>query len=629
MRALLATTIFGVGAQVGFTQPASQPGSSPAPAVVRLHVVAADADGRGVEGLQLSDFSIVDDGAARAIERVEFTRRDALAAGEILPIRSREDERAEAVKPGTRVIGVFLDDYHITEGPGAAAARDALVRFVTDGLGPRDLVAILRPLDSLLSIRATRDRAELRAAILASSGRKGDLEPRTAFEHEYFAGDPGRVDAARAQIAISAMGALATHLGGLAPSRKALVVVSEWFAAGTRRRGDVLPTVDGVLRAANRSQVAIYTIDPGALAAAPPRTTANGRGAEKRADASAAALDGGLPEGRDVLRRLANETGGDAMFSAADVRTGLRRLVQGVDAYYAVTFAGATDGRFHRIDVKVARPGVRVQAPGGYWAASRSEVARAEALAAQAAAPKPLPPLLRRASPLIRPWFGLSRATDGKTRVSFVWEPAGLATGARGAERLRPSRIELAVDRLDGTRVFDGTVVPPDAGATVDATNEATFDAPPGRLQVRMSISDASARVLDTDAREIVVGAFSGAVAFGTPRVLRARNARELRALDAAPLAPPVAARTFSRTERLLIRFPVYAPGGTPDVSASLSSRIGGAMRALAVRRLEGPDLYEVALPLAGLAAGDYSVEVTAASGGLSVKERVSFRVTP
>ena len=75
-----------------------------------------------------------------------------------------------------------------------------------------------------------------------------------------------------------------------------------------------------------------------------------------------------------------------------------------------------------------------------------------------------------------------------------------------------------------------------------------------------------------------------GKVAIGTPEVLRARNAREFRALDTDPDAVPVAARAFSRAERLLVRFPAYAPDGQHPVVARLLNRMGQPMRTLDLR---------------------------------------------
>ena len=116
----------------------------------------------------------------------------------------------------------------------------------------------------------------------------------------------------------------------------------------------------------------------------------------------------------------------------------------------------------------------------------------------------------------------------------------------------------------------------------------------------------------------------------GTPEVLRARNAREFRSLE-TDSAVPVASREFSRTERLLIRFAAYAPAGArPAVSARLLSRMGQPMRDLPVVSTAEPAAENaIDLPLAGLAAGDYIVEVEAASAAGEAKDRVAFRVTP
>src|SRR5207302_9416966 len=110
--------------------------------------------------------------------------------------------------------------------------------------------------------------------------------------------------------------------------------------------------------------------------------------------------------------------------------------------------------------------------------------------------------------------------------------------------------------------------------------------------------------------------------------VLRARNAREFRTLDTDPGAVPVSAREFSRAERLLIRFPAYAPNGQePSVSARLLNRMGQPMRTLDVRR--GADgEHEVDLLLAVLATGDYQLELAAASAAGKTTEVLGFRVT-
>ena len=91
----------------------------------------------------------------------------------------------------------------------------------------------------------------------------------------------------------------------------------------------------------------------------------------------------------------------------------------------------------------------------------------------------------------------------------------------------------------------------------------------------------------------------------------------------------PVASREFSRAEHLLIRFQAYGPAGaSPVVSAKLLGRMGHAMRDLPVSPAATPGDTAIDLPLAGLAAGDYMIEVTATSGARDATDRIGFRVT-
>jgi hypothetical protein len=118
-------------------------------------------------------------------------------------------------------------------------------------------------------------------------------------------------------------------------------------------------------------------------------------------------------------------------------------------------------------------------------------------------------------------------------------------------------------------------------------------------------------------------------VSLGTPEVLRARNAREFRTVDQDPAAVPVSAREFRRTEQILIRVPAYGPEGqTPVVTARLLARLGQAMRELPVEHAPDGVNHQIDVPLAGLAPGDYIIEVTAKSAAGEVKDLVGFKVT-
>ena len=582
-------------------QSAGRAPQSPVTRLFTIDVSAADARGRVVEDLKPADFELRAEGAVVPLASVRLVRAGGTSNEAAGAIENTADERQAAQKDDARLFAIFLDEYHV--GIDASArVREALLQFVDRDLTPRDLVVVMKPLDSLFSIRLTRDRAAARSAIESFEGRKGQYEPRNAYERDYIAGTPERVEVVRNQVALSAMNALAVHLGSLADRRKTLVVVSEGIGRAERRRGEYLPTLDTVIRSANRANVAVYPFDPG------------GSGDEAS---------------REALRRLATETDGSAI--DADPAAGLKRAVNDSSVYYVISFNAVhpDDGRFRALEARVTRPGIRLRAPRGYWAAPPDEALRT-ALLTRMNEPKKVVPLepAPHISTLIRPWFGISRGAGGASRVTFVWEPAARVPGER--VRRQVSRLVLTARASDGTILFEGPVAPTGAG-TIDepgaTPSRAVFEMPPGRLRLRMSIQDAAAQQLDQDVREMSVRDLRGAVAIGTPQVLRARNAREFRALE-VEAAVPVASREFSRTERLLIRFQAYGPAGAaPVLTAKLLSRSGQAVRDLTVAPSTTGD-NTIDLPLAGLAAGEYSVEVTASGSGNNARDRIGFRVT-
>ena len=629
MRALVA---IGVAASAAVVVPAVRPAATAQPAprarisVVRADVFVSDARGRPIENLQPSDFALAENGVPQALDTVRFVKIDRAPQPpdhvdvDAAPIRSEFDEQEQAARADARLVAILLDEYHVSAA-STDRVRDTLTHFVDHDLGPRDLVAVLKPLDSLLTIRVTRDRDQIRHAIDTFRGRLGDYEPRSAFERNFIAGAPAKIEQVRTQVATSALNALVVHLGRLNDGRKSVVLVSDGLARPMRRRGgESLPTIDAVIRSANRYNVAIYPIDPDAPASAGP---AAGNDAEPAVD---------------TLRALADGTDGHAFVDGGNPDGEFQQIVDDSSAYYLLAYRSAhvEDGKFREVQVRVTRPGVRVRARKGYWALWPDEAFVTDMLArGNGPAPSTLPPefdVPRRTSPLIRPWFGLSRGAGGKVRVTFVWEPAPRVPGDRSRVG-PPARVELKVLGPDGAQAFAGPVLPA-TGSELEhradpATARAVFDVSPGRVRLVMAIEDAGAQQIDSDAREISIRDLKGAVALGTAEVLRIRTARDFRAVDADPDAVPVAAREFSRTERLIVRVPAYAPGGPPRVAARLLGRSGQALRDLPVAppRTEG-GFFQVDLPLAAFAPGEYSIEISASSPAGEAKDLLGFRVT-
>jgi len=155
------------------------------------------------------------------------------------------------------------------------------------------------------------------------------------------------------------------------------------------------------------------------------------------------------------------------------------------------------------------------------------------------------------------------------------------------------------------------------------------FDAPPGRVELRVIVEAAGGETLDREIRSIDVPDLSASdPAISTPQVHRGRTARELQTIAADPAAVPVVAREFARTERLLIRFDVYATGGEePKPVAAVLNRNGDKMFDVAVAAAPTGATHQIDLGLGTTPPGDYLLEIVVPVQGAPVRQLVAFRV--
>jgi hypothetical protein len=164
----------------------------------------------------------------------------------------------------------------------------------------------------------------------------------------------------------------------------------------------------------------------------------------------------------------------------------------------------------------------------------------------------------------------------------------------------------------------------------VRSPSRVSFDVPPGKIQLRISVEGSAAQVLDSETREISVPDMTAAQALlGTPAVLRARTAREFQQLRTDPDAVPTAGREFNRIEHLLIRVPTYGPGGTtPELRVHLLNRTGAAMNELKAEPSPKAGEQQIDLALAALPPGEYVVEIKTGDKDGEASELLGFRVT-
>ncbi|HEX7087698.1 MAG TPA: VWA domain-containing protein [Vicinamibacterales bacterium] len=626
---------------------------------VRVDVIVTDKKGQPIEDLTAEDFEVTEDGEPQVIESFQLFKIDQITeTTPNRPIRSTFDEEQEAQRPDVRLFGIFLDDYHVRRG-NAMRTRQYLADFVRNTIAPQDMVGIMYPLTPTDTVVMTRNHEATARAIEQFDGRKYDYQPRNIFEEQYHNYPAVIVEQIRNQVSLGALRAFILKLGGLREGRKALLLVSEGYTHylppsqrdpiasmpgyGNPMRGgggfddsmgeqrarwfsnaEMLADLREIFDLANKFNVAIYAVDPRGLAGFEHDIN---EGVGLQMDRAM------LQMTMDSIRILASETDGRAIVERNDLTPGLRQIVRDSSSYYLLGYNSSkapSDGKFHEIKVRVKRRGVDVRHRKGYWALTPEETARATAPPAPAM-PKDVEAAL--ASLAVAPrrqfvhsWIGLSRGENGKTRVTYVWEPAD-NSNARGES---PAQVQLMVIGTDGSPYYRGSVPrEPVANPASNMPRRVTFEVPPGRIQMKMVVKDGGELTLDSDTREITVPDLAAPeVRFSTPAVFRARTAHELQALRREPDPVPTVDRVFHRSERLVVRAHAYGPGTeVPTVKANLLNRMGQPMQEIPVQVDAASGAVDVELPLAGIAPGEYLLELRASGQGGEARELVAFRV--
>ena len=670
---LAAPLALGVKAQDAPAQQAAPPPSAPADQTpvfrtdinfVRVDVIVNDRQGNPVHDLKQEDFEVTEDGKPQSVQTfklINVSEDTGLGSDPPREVRNAIEEQMEAARDDVRLFAVFLDDYHVRL-ENSMRAREVLARFVENQFQPKDLAGIMYPLWSINDVMLSRNRKQVASAIREFTGRKYDYTPRNAFEERYVHYvSTIEAERIRNQVTLTALKGLIIKLGGLREGRKAIVLISEGFtnslpvqvndqiatcngaACGNQPRArpdgvgnpalqqrldsqefflqtDLLSDIRMVYELANRYNTAIYPVDPRGLAPFEFDLSTAGQAAVSLTK-NTQMLDTTM----DTLRILADETDGRAILNTNDLDRGLKQIVRDSSAYYLLGYTSAvtTDGKFHKINVRVKRPGLQVRARPGYVALSAVEAERA--LAPRKSGPPPaiaealgtLAATAQQRRNLIRSWIGMSPGADGKTKISFVWNPMPAVPGVR---REAAARVSLLAGGADSVLHYRGKALTP---------GRVEFEVPPGPIDLEIAVEDASAEVLDRETRKIVVPGLGLGVTLSTPEVFRGRTLPEWQSIAADAKAMPVIEREFRRTDRLLIRVGAQSASGTPVLTARMLNREGGEMSALPVTPAGFGALSHIDVPLSALPAGEFLIEVIAKDGPDQGSALIAFRVTP
>ena len=465
------------------------------------------------------------------------------------------------------------------------------------------------------------------------------------------------------------------------PGRKTVVYLSEGL--------QVPPWLEEPFRAlaseANRAGVSIYSVDVRGL-------RADGRMDDARAVLEQAVmvsgsqrLSGGSWNGvtreqarefetvettlrmdaQGTLDDLAKGTGGFLIADSNDLERGLRRLAEDTRHYYELAYVPSDprlDGRFHRVRVRLRRPGASVQSREGYFAiphAVGEPVYAYEGPLLTALAARHRPTAFAHQSAVFR-----FRTEGARVQHAVVVAAPLAAVTFRRDERAgrylgRVSLLALVEDargdvvaKLGQDYVIEGPLADLDATRQRRLRFARTVALAPGSYTVAVAVRDGLGERTGCSETRVVVAppvaevrlsslvALAGAVPIGPASPIDGAPKP-----DGAPddpfrvgelrLSPALGGRLRAEQGKgvLAVYYLVYAQPGQaaqPRVSLEIAREghvVRGGPVALAAPDASGTSAQLTRVALVGLAPGDYTLRVSVAQGPSTAAEELPLHV--
>ncbi len=646
--------------------------------IVEIDAVVTDDAGRFVPDLARDDFELYEDGRRRQFSLFSLVNTPIPRSQE--PAAAEPDVRTLAQTQQGRVYVLVLDDLH-TAPLRTPLLKAAARRFVETYFYPGDLAAVvytgpgqgagqtLTPSKRLLLAAIERFRGQ--QIDPASDGRLASYQAQqlTTDDQDQSASrldDPNDSERSfNARRTLNALKGAATGIGLLEGRRKSVLFFSEGIdydisdVFSSRGATGVLLDLRESIAAASRSNVSIYAVDPRGLGGLSdeymkllePQTYTR----TAREQLGTRGLEQDLRAAQDSLRTLAEQTGGLSLVDSADFTGGFERLVRDTSTYYVLGYypqaEGVKDG-FHKIQIRVQRPGLHVRARGGYFRPEdRQAHAVTNVLLDALASPVPAGnlPMAVFAAPF--------RGADGRPSVVVVAEVAGTSLQfAQQGELFQDGlRFSLAALGTDGrVRESDAgnimLAVKPDVGRQIVRSGVrflSRIALSPDRYQLRVAATETGGGAASVVHADLEVPDFSRQPLSMSGLLLTTASAADMAtprgdaALQRILPAPPTATRTFSPGEVLAVYAEIYENisnnAHVVDVTTSVNDATGAVVFSSHEERRgvgQSPTtlVYGAEVPLKALGAGAYTLRVEARSrlGEVpAVLREIPFRVRP
>ena len=380
--------------------------------LVQVDAVVVDKKGNQVTDLSADDFEILEDNRPQKLTNFSYVLNESVPRPAETADRSRKSGDKTGVLPPApprrlrpeqvrRTMALVVDDLGLSF-ESTAFVRTALRKFVDEQMQPNDLVAIIRTSAGMGALQQfTSDKRQLHAAIdrvkWFMSGR-GGVSVFAPIEGSVNAPGPvageerdGNLRARRGEevnaeledfreeiFAVGTLGALNFVVRGMRelPGRKSVLLMSDGFALFTADRGHgrsdrVLQALRQLTDLANRASVVVYTIDARGLVVTGLTAADDTSGmSPQQIESAISERSNQIFDTQSGLSYLSQQTGGFLIKNNNDLSGGIRRVVEDQKGYYLLGYRpdGATfDRRYHRISVKVKRPGLKVRTRTGFF----------------------------------------------------------------------------------------------------------------------------------------------------------------------------------------------------------------------------------------------------------------------